>query len=100
MIASSGIDSESWLTCLVANQKPHKFTNHHHGAVHKVVHHIFTGRHECLLVDQEEVNLIICDNLEPDITFDEVNLSPHVLDLMILLPQSGFWVNFEEQDGT
>ena len=98
MIASSGVDGETWLACLVADQELHELTYHHHGAVHKVVHHIFTGRHECLLIDQEEVNLLICDNLKPDVSLDEVDLTSHVLDLVVLLPLSAFWIDLEEQD--
>jgi len=51
-----------------------------------------------LLVNHVEVNSIICSYLNSDVSSYEINLSSHLLKLMILLPKASFFINLEEED--
>ena len=69
---------------------------HHLGALHVVVHYILKSWLKCLLVDEVEVNFFICDNLDSLVSLDEVDLTSHVVELLILSPSSSLLILFEE----
>lgn len=98
MIAGPGIDCETWLVCFVGDGKSDEFTNHHHGATHEVIHHIFESWHQRFLAHQEEEYFFICDNLESYVSSDEVDLSSHIVNSVVLFPKISLFVDSEEQN--
>ena len=80
------IDLESGLVGLERDTVSYFGTEHHLGALHKVVHAILKLWHECLLVDKIEIDSIVRGHLDPNVTFDKVNLASHFLKLVILFP--------------
>ena len=95
----SGVNLEPRLVCLEGNSVKHSSTEHHLRASHKVVHAILKSWNECLLVDYVEVNSLISSDLDSNIASNEVNLSSHLLEPVILLPEASLLINFEEEDG-
>lgn len=93
------IDLESGLIGLERDSVSYSGAEHHLGALHKVVHTIFQSWHESFLVDQIEINSLIRGHLDPDVTFDKIDLASHLLKVVVLLPKASFFVNFEEKDG-
>jgi hypothetical protein len=87
------------LTSLVGECVENLLANHHHGAVHEVPHARFKSGHQCFLVNKVKVDILICDNLEPDVAFDEVDLASHIVDAVVLLPEACFIVDPEEANG-
>ena len=54
---------------------------------------------ESLLVDHVEVNSIISGHLNSDISSDKIDLSSHLLKLVVFLPKACLFINLEEEDG-
>ena len=94
----SSVDLEAWLICLVGDAISYSCTKHHDRALHIIIHDILKIRFKSLLVNHEEVYFLIRDNLDSDVTSDEVNLPSHVIKLFVLSPQSCLFVNFEEKN--
>jgi hypothetical protein len=80
------VDLESGLVGLERNTVSYSGAKHHLGALHKVIHTILKSWHECLLVDQIEIDSVVRSNLDPNVTFDEIDLASHFLETMILFP--------------
>ena len=92
----SCVDLKTGLVGLKCNSVPNLGTKHHLGTLHEIVHAILERWHEGLLVNQVKVDFLICSNLDPDISPYEVYLASHVIELMILFPQSSFLIYFEK----
>ena len=84
----SSVDSKGFLVSLVGYTISDSGTKHHLVTSHEVEHDILEGWLECLWVNQIEVNLIISSNLDPFVSFDEVDEASHV-DLVVLFPLLG-----------
>ena len=91
---------EIWLVCLECDAVSYQRAEHHLWTIHEIVHNIFKLWHKSHFIDQIKVNFLICGNLKSDITFDEVNVTSHFWNNMILCPKMGFWIYFEEQNRT
>ena len=64
---------EITISCLVSYAIPNFGPNHHLDAVHVVVHDIVKRYFQSLFVDNEEVDFLLCADLEPYISPHEVN---------------------------
>lgn len=84
----SSVDSKGFLVSLVGNTISDSGTEHHLVAAHEVEHDVLEGWLESLWVNQIEVHLIIGGDLDPFVSFDEVDEASHV-DLVVLLPLLG-----------
>jgi hypothetical protein len=80
------VDLESGLVGLESETVSYSGTEHHLGALHKIVHTILKSWHESLLVDEIEIDSVIRGHLDPNVTFDEIDLTSHFLELVILFP--------------
>ena len=69
----STVDDERSLVDLVGDSILHLGSEHHLGAVHIIEHHIIKFWFKSVLVDEIEVNLLICCDLDTDITFDVID---------------------------
>ena len=87
------VNGEAWLVCLESDTVPDLSTKKHPWALHKVVHDVLEFWHQSFLVDKVEVNLLISRNLEPNITFNEIDCTSCFWDVIILVPVVCFWVN-------
>lgn len=84
----SSVDSKGFLVSLVSNTISDSGTKHHLVAAHEVEHDVLKGWLECLWINQIEIHLIVGGNLNPFVSFDEVDEASHV-DLVVLLPLLG-----------
>lgn len=99
VVELSGVDLESRLVSLVGDTVSNLGAEHHLGALHEVVHDVLEPGHASLLVDHVEVDLLVCHDLDSNVASNEVDLAPHVVELVVLLPQASLWVDLEEEDG-
>ena len=65
-------DIEAALVGLVSHTVPHFGPDHHLQAVHVVTHDILQLWLKSLLVDQVEINMVLCADLNTDISLDVV----------------------------
>ena len=86
VIVLSCVNHESRLVLSISDAKSFQWTKHHLCSLHEVVHNIFKLWHQCFLIDDVEVNLILAHNLDADITLNEVDLTSRVVKLIILMP--------------
>lgn len=93
-----GVDLKSWLVGLKGNTISYSCTKHHLGALHKVEHAILQLGHERLLVDLIEVDFLIGGNLDSNVASNEVDLTSHVVEFVVKLPETCLFVDFEEKD--
>ena len=75
MVVLSGIDLNTRLVGLECNTISNSRSEHHLRALHKVVHTILQLWHKCLFIDEIEVNSLISNNLDSNITSNEVDLT-------------------------
>ena len=54
--------------------------------MHVIIHRILESRHECILVNGIKRNPIVCDHLNSDVAFDEIDLATDVAEAEVLLP--------------
>ena len=94
----SCVDLEARLVTLVCDAISYSSTKHHDRALHVIVHNIFKCWLKCLLVDQEEVNLLVSNHLDSDVSSYEVDLTSHVIKLFVLCPEASLFINFEEEN--
>jgi len=94
------VNLESWLICLVSDSISDSGTKHHLGAPHEVVHYVLQTWLEGLLVNHVEVNLLICRNLDSNVSFDKVNLPAHFFKFVVLRPFVRLLIDFEKENGT
>lgn len=80
------VDHEARLVLPISNAKAPRWPKHHLGSPHEVEHDVFKLGHECLLVDDVEVYLVFTDNLNPDVSLDEVDLPARIGELVVLVP--------------
>ena len=92
------VDLEAWLICFVGNTIADSGTKHHLGALHEVVHHVFKSWLKRLLIDEIEINFLIGCDLYSHVSANEIDLTSHLLELVILLPVACFFINFEKED--
>jgi len=93
----SSINLKAWLICLESDTISDPGTKHHLRALHKVVHAVLQPGHKCFLIDEVEVDFLICCNLYPNVPSDKVDLPSHVIEFMVLYPETCFFMDFEEQ---
>ena len=98
VIVLSWVDSKTRLTTLVRDTISNRSAKHHHGALHIIVHWVFKSWLERFFVNQVEVNFTVCNNLNPNISSNEINLTSHVFELFIFVPKPSFLVDLEEKD--
>lgn len=72
---------------------------HHLGALHSIVNAVLQSWLKRILVDKIEIYEIVTDNLDPNISFDIVDLATHIFFFAVLGPETGFFVNFKEKNG-
>jgi len=85
----SSIHGKGFLVSLIGNTISDSGTEHHLVAAHEVEHDILEGWLESLWVNQIEVHLIVSGNLDPFVSFNEVDEASHI-DLVVLLPLLGY----------
>ena len=98
----TGVYLESRLVRFEGNSIPYKSTKHHLRAVHEVEHNILKLGHEGLFIDQVKVNFSVCGYLDPFVTSNEIDLSPHVFKPVVFLPLAwllSLFINAEEKNG-
>ena len=81
------IDVEAPFVLLVGDTVSDSTAKHHLGALHVVVHDVLEFRLKRLLVDEVKVNMLLVNHLDPDISFDEVDVASDVK-LAVLNPLS------------
>lgn len=87
VILLTGEDAEVGLARLVGDAVSYFGANDHLRALHEVCHHVLKFRNQLFEVSEnEEVNLLLCGDLESNIATDKEDLTTHVVDLMDLLP--------------
>lgn len=92
------INWEVWLVCFKADAISNLGAKHHLWATHKVVHHVLELWVKSLLINHIKVNFFVCGNLDSNVSLNEVNLSAHFWDLVVLFPEASFFVNLEEEN--
>lgn len=75
MVKLSGVDLNTRLVGLECNTISNSRSEHHLRALHEVVHAILKLWHKCLFVDEIEVNSLISNNLDSNITSNEIDLT-------------------------
>ena len=98
VIGTSREDLETWLVSFVCYAKSYSCTEHGLRALHKVVHDVLKVGHESFFVNQIKVNFFICRHLDPDVSFDEIDLTYDFIQLSELIPFTCLLVDLEEQD--
>ena len=78
-----GINIKALLIGLISNAIPHFTTKHHLITPHEIKHHIIKLGHECFLVNEVEVDHVICGNLDPNISLDEVDVASGIDGLVV-----------------
>ena len=58
---------------LVGDAVPSPRAEDHLGGMHKVVHDVLLLWNQCLSVDGVEVNVLVCNYLEPGISSDKIH---------------------------
>lgn len=99
MVVLSCVNLESGLVGLVSDSEPNSGSKHHLGALHVVIHHVLKSWLEGLFVNKIEVNSVISDDLDSYVSSYKVDLSSHVVELLVLGPETCLFVNFEEENG-
>lgn len=79
------VDVKASLVLLVGDGVSLLGANHHLVAHHVVVHHVLQSGLESLWVDQVEIDELVSCDLNPHVTFDEVDEASNV-DLVVELP--------------
>ena len=74
------------LTSFVADAVSHSGAEHHLGALHEVEHHVFEFREESLFINQIEVNFFWRRHLNPNVSFDKIQLPAQFRKFKILHP--------------
>ena len=92
MIVLTRPNVELRLVLLVGYAKTNLGPKHHLRGVHEVEHDVFKVGNERLLVDFVEEYPVISGHLDADVAFDEVQLAPHLLELVVLLPLATIFV--------
>ena len=65
------VDVKTFLVSFICDAVPDPSAEHHLVAAHVVIHDVLQLRHESFLVDEEEVDPIICGHLDSNIALDE-----------------------------
>ena len=68
---------------LVTNTEPNFTSKNHVTTLHEVLHHIFQSYCKCFEVNQEEVDFIVCRNLETDIPFNIKDLPRKIFGVIV-----------------
>jgi len=99
MVTLSSVDLETRLVHFIGNSKSDLGTKHHVRAFHVVIHGVFQSGLKRFLVNEVEIDQLICHDLNPNISSYEVDITSHVRQLFVLGPEPGFFVNLEEKNG-
>lgn len=75
MLVVPGVDFEASLALFVAATISHFTSKDETCALHEIVHDVFQLWLEVLVVDQVEVDLLVCGDVYSDIAFDEIEHS-------------------------
>jgi hypothetical protein len=75
MVVLSGVDLNTRLVSFECNTISNSRSEHHLRALHEIVHAILKLWHKCLFVDEIEVNSLISNDLDSNITSYEVDLT-------------------------
>lgn len=75
MVKLSGVDLNTRLVGLECNTISNSRSEHHLRALHEIVHAILKLWHKCLFVDEIEINSLISNNLDSNITSNEIDLT-------------------------
>lgn len=97
MIVTSSVDSEIFLTSLVADSESYSTPEHHLRAFHKVIHTVLQCWHKCFLINHIEVDHLIRNDLDSNVASDKVDLTSHFINFVVLGPLVCLGVYFEEQ---
>lgn len=87
------VNVERPLVGLVGNTILDFGAKHHLVAAHEVVHDVFERWLEGLWVDEVEVNELVSGNLDPLVSFDEIDETSD-LKLVVLFPLLFVWILF------
>ena len=98
MVILTRPNSESRLASFICDTKTHCSTEHHHRALRIVVHDVLKIWQESLIVDHVEVNCLICHNLNSLVSSNEVDLTSHVVQGIVFLPEASLLIDSEEKD--
>jgi hypothetical protein len=104
MIVLTRIYHKSWLILPIRDAKSLQRTEHHLGCLHEIKHHVLQLRHQRLLIDDVKVYLVFANNLDPNVSFDKIDLPSRIVEFIILVPMRVVPVFFElfleKEDGT
>ena len=81
----SSVDIERLLVGFECDSVLHFSAKHHDWAVHEVVHHVFERDLICLQINEIEEDLLLSDDLNPLVTFNEEDIATF-LDGVVELP--------------
>ena len=81
----------------VSQRISHFISEHHHRAVHEIVHNVLQSWNARLRVNHIEINPFISDNLNSPIASGEVDGTSSLIKSMVFLPLALF-VYFEKQN--
>jgi hypothetical protein len=98
VVIFSLVNLKVWLVSFKSDAIQSSLAQHHLWAFHEIVHYVFKNWNEILWINCKKVNFFICDHLESWISLNEINLSPHFWNFMILTPFSCFLINFKEKN--
>lgn len=97
------VNIKGFLVCLVSDTIFDFATKHHIYTIHEIEHHVFQFRLECFGVDEVEIYILVCGDLDPFITLDEID-EPTNIESPVVAPMALFReiviMHFKEQNLT
>lgn len=86
VVVLSRVDHEARLVLPISNSEFLGWSEHHLRGSHEINHHVFKLGHQSLLINDVEVNPVFANNLNSNISLDEVDLAARVRQLVIQVP--------------
>ena len=94
----SGVNEEAGLIGFVSDTIFNFGSKHHLGALHEIIHHVLKLWLQCLLVNYVKEYFFIGGNLNTNVSTNKEDLTSHVFELVVLLPDSSFLMLLEEKN--
>jgi len=83
MVEASRPNVKSLLIRLKSDTIPDFASKQHLSAIHEIIHHIFQGSFQRLWINQVKVNLFVSCNLNPLVSFDEIDKAAKINSLIV-----------------
>jgi hypothetical protein len=98
MVVLTGPNSETGLASFISDTVSNSSTEHEYRALRVIIHNVLFLWHKSLIVDDVEVNQFVRNNLNPLVATNEINLTSHVVQLIMFLPESSLFIDVEEKN--